>query len=133
MHYALHARLFMVACLHIDLQRINIRHLESGGVCLSAAGRADRQPDNVRAVGVEGLKWPLQERGEARPQAFNISWSQWAGSGSARLAPCSAFDVPGNGYRRRWPSLIYFPRREDQPLVISVRCGPCGGTKGRVE
>jgi len=65
MHYALHARLFMVACLHIDLQRINIRHLESGGVCLSAAGRADRQPDNVRAVGVEGLEWPLQERGEA--------------------------------------------------------------------
>jgi hypothetical protein len=43
MHYALHARLFMVACLHIDLQRINIRHLESGGVCLLQDGRTGNQ------------------------------------------------------------------------------------------
>ena len=52
MHYALHARLFMVACLHIHLQRINIRHREVE-VCVCC--RTDRQAtSNVRAVDVEG-------------------------------------------------------------------------------
>ena len=65
MHYALHARLLIVACVPIHLQRINIRQLQVE-VCLLQDGQTGNQ-QRARG-GVEGWNRPCRKEVKLAPK-----------------------------------------------------------------